>query len=165
MEQPPTKQYLPKLKIKKLNPKAFVPTKGSEQAAGYDLYSIEETVVPRGGKALVSTGISMAIPIGNYGRVAPRSGLACKNFIDVGAGVIDSDYRGEVKVLLFNFSDLEFKVSPGDRIAQLIIEKYTRTDIEEVEDLDATVRGEGGFGSTGVKLSDNKENLTCQSVL
>ena len=126
--------------------------KGSEQAAGYDLMSVAETVVPSKGKALISTGIAMAIPVGNYGRIAPRSGLAAKNFIDVGAGVIDSDYRGEVKVLLFNFSDTDFKISKGDRIAQLIVEKYTRTDIEEVEgDLDATERGEGGFGSTGVQ--------------
>ncbi len=144
--------FFPKLKIKKLNPKAFVPTKGSEQAAGYDLYSIEELVIPARSKALVATGIAMAIPVGNYGRVAPRSGLAVKNFIDVGAGVIDADYRGEVKVLLFNFSETDFQVNPGDRIAQLIIEKYTRTDIEEVEDLNQTERGEGGFGSTGVKL-------------
>lgn len=132
----PASSFLPKLRVKKLNPKAFLPSKGSDQAAGYDLYSIEELTIPSRGKSLVSTGISMAIPVGNYGRVAPRSGLAVKNFVDVGAGVIDSDYRGEVKVLLFNFSDTEFKVSPGDRIAQLIIEKYTRTDIEEVMELD-----------------------------
>jgi dUTP pyrophosphatase len=91
--------------------------KGSEHAAGYDLFSIDELVIPSKGKQLISTGIAMAIPIGNYGRVAPRSGLACKNFIDVGAGVVDADYRGEVKVLLFNFGDQEFKVNVGDRIA------------------------------------------------
>ena len=128
----PASSFLPKLRVKKLDPKAFIPTKGSEHAAGYDLYSIEQIIIPPNSKALVSTGISMAIPVGNYGRVAPRSGLACKNFIDVGAGVVDADYRGEVKVLLFNFAKEEFKVSVGDRIAQLIIEKYTRTDIEEV---------------------------------
>jgi dUTP pyrophosphatase len=152
--------FLPKLKIKKLNPKAFTPTKGSEHAAGYDLYSIENTTVLAGDKCLISTGIAMAVPIGNYARIAPRSGLACKNFIDVGAGVVDADYRGEVKVLLFNLGKEDFKISAGDRIAQCIIEKYTRTDIEEVEDLDATVRGEGGFGSTGVKMSESsKENI------
>jgi dUTP pyrophosphatase len=116
--------------------------------------STEELTVPARGKAVIPTGLAMAIPIGNYGRIAPRSGLAAKNFIDVGAGVIDSDYRGEVKVLLFNFSEVDFKVSPGDRVAQLIIEKYTRTEIEEVADggdLDSTERGEGGFGSTGVQ--------------
>lgn len=79
--------------------------------------SVVETHVPAKGKALISTGIAMAIPEGNYGRIAPRSGLAAKYFIDVGAGVIDSDYRGEVKVLLFNFGDTDFKVSKGDRIA------------------------------------------------
>ena len=92
----------------------------------------------------------MAIPVGNYGRVAPRSGLSVKNFIHVGAGVVDSDYRGELKVLLYNFSDVDFIVNAGDRIAQLIIEKYTPTDVEEVVELELTIRGEGGFGSTGV---------------
>eukprot|EP00347_Sterkiella_histriomuscorum_P000428 403375901 len=144
--------FLPKLRVKKLDEKAFIPVKGSEHAAGYDLFSIENTVVPAKQKKLIATGIAMQIPIGNYGRIAPRSGLAAKNFIDVGAGVIDADYRGEVKVLLFNFSDVDFQVSVGDRVAQLIIEKYTRTDIEETDDLDSSVRGDGGFGSTGVKL-------------
>ncbi|CDW79864.1 deoxyuridine 5-triphosphate nucleotidohydrolase [Stylonychia lemnae] len=147
-----------KLRIKKLDAKAFLPTKGSEHAAGYDLYSIEDTVVKSKDKKLISTGISMQIPVGNYGRVAPRSGLAVKNFIDVGAGVIDADYRGEVKVLLFNFGEQDFSINVGDRVAQLIIEKYTRTEIEEVpmdQDLDSTARGEGGFGSTGVKLDSN----------
>lgn len=149
----PAGNFFPKLRIKKLTPDAHLPVKGSEHAAGYDLMSTAEVIVPPSGKALVPTGLAMAIPIGNYGRIAPRSGLAAKNFIDVGAGVIDADYRGEVKVLLFNFASTEFKVNPGDRVAQLIIEKYTRTEIEEVTegDLDATERGEGGFGSTGVQ--------------
>jgi dUTP pyrophosphatase len=103
--------------VKKLVEKARLPIIGSIHAAGYDLHSIEDTVVPAKGKALVGTGLAFGIPEGNYGRIAPRSGLAAKNFIDVGAGVIDSDYRGEVKVLLFNFSDVEFKVAEGDRIA------------------------------------------------
>ncbi len=152
--------FFPKLRIKKLTADAQVPVKGSEQAAGYDLMASAEAVVPTKGKALISTGIAMAIPIGNYGRIAPRSGLAAKNFIDVGAGVIDSDYRGEVKVLLFNFGDSDFKVGKGDRIAQLIVEKYTRTEIEEVVEgeLDATERGEGGFGSTGVQQVPKKRD-------
>lgn len=103
--------------------------KGSLQAAGYDLHAIDAGVVPKRGKALVGTGLAFGIPEGNYGRIAPRSGLAAKNSIDVGAGVIDSDYRGEVKVLLFNFSDEDFAFNQGDRIAQLIIEKYTMTQI------------------------------------
>jgi len=84
------------------------------------------------------------------GSVAPRSGLAWKHSIDVGAGVIDADYRGPVGVILFNHADVDFEVKAGDRIAQLIIEKIMTPDVMEVEDLDSTVRGEGGFGSTGV---------------
>ena len=84
-----------------------------------------------------------------YGRVAPRSGLTVKHFLDVGAGVIDSDYRGPVGVVMFNFSDMDFNVSQGDRIAQLIIEKIAMLDVVKVEDLDDTSRGAGGFGSTG----------------
>ena len=103
---------------------------------------------------MIGTGLAFGIPVGNYGRIAPRSGLAAKNSIDVGAGVIDSDYRGEVKVLLFNFSDTDFKIAEGDRIAQMIIEKYTITALTEVDTLDDTVRGEGGFGSTGVGSND-----------
>jgi dUTP pyrophosphatase len=102
---------------------------GSVNAAGYDMFASEPTTIPAHGKKLVSTGVSMAIPVGNYGRIAPRSGLACKNFIDVGAGVIDADYRGELKVLLFNFGETDFQVAEGDRIAQLIIEKYTQTEL------------------------------------
>ena len=120
-------------------------------AAGYDLISNEDKEIESRNKGLVSTGISMAIPVGYYGWVAPRSGLACKNFIDVGAGVIDSDYRGEVKVLLFNFAETNFQVKKGDRIAQLIIEKIGLPEIQEVENLDDTARADGGFGSTGIK--------------
>ena len=109
--------FFPKLKILKLNPSAKLPTKGSEHSAGYDLSSVEDTLVEAKGKKLISTGISMAIPVGNYGRVAPRSGLSVKNFIHVGAGVIDADYRGEVKVLLYNFSDVNFQINAGDRVA------------------------------------------------
>ena len=85
-----------------------------------------------------------------YGRVAPRSGLAYKKGIDVGAGVIDEDYRGEVGVILFNFGEEDFEVAPGDRIAQLILEKISMVGLKEVDDLDQTDRGAGGFGSTGV---------------
>ena len=108
---------LPHLQIKKLKPDAMVPKQGSQFAAGFDIHAYEAAVVPARGKACISTGIAMAIPLGNYGRIAPRSGLAAKNSIDVGAGVIDADYRGEVKVLLFNLSDVDFEVKAGDRIA------------------------------------------------
>lgn len=139
-----------KLQIKKLKEKAILPKKANEFAAGFDIFSAEDKIIPSKSKSLVSTGISIAIPYGNYGRIAPRSGLAAKNFIDVGAGVIDVDYRGEVFVLLFNFGDEDFVVKEGDRIAQLIIEKISILDIEEVDELNKTCRGDGGFGSTGI---------------
>jgi dUTP pyrophosphatase len=120
---------IPILQVKRLVERAIIPMKGSLQAAGYDLHAVDAGVVPKRGKALVGTGLAFGIPEGNYGRIAPRSGLAAKNSIDVGAGVIDSDYRGEVKVLLFNFSDEDFSFNQGDRIAQMIIEKYTMTQI------------------------------------
>lgn len=83
------------------------------------------------------------------GRIAPRSGLAAKNFIDTGAGVIDADYRGPVKVLLFNHSDADFAVAEGDRVAQLVLERIYTPEVEEVQELEESVRGAGGFGSTG----------------
>ena len=90
---------------------------------------------------VVKTGISIAVPEGCYGRIAPRSGLAVKKFIDVGAGVIDADYRGEVGVVLFNHSEEDFKVKPGDRIAQLILEKIDTPQVKEVEELPDTTHG------------------------
>lgn len=91
----------------------------------------------------------MANKIVTDGRIAPRSGLAVKHFIDTGAGVIDSDYRGEVKVLLFNHSEVDFEVKEGDRIAQLVIERIYTPEVVVVEELEESVRGAGGFGSTG----------------
>ncbi|KAK0632357.1 Deoxyuridine 5'-triphosphate nucleotidohydrolase [Immersiella caudata] len=145
-----TLDQAPPLLIKKLSGKARLPTRGSAFAAGYDLYAARETIIPARGKALVDTDISMAVPAGTYGRIAPRSGLAAKNFIDTGAGVIDADYRGQVKVLLFNHSDTDFAVAEGDRVAQLVLEKIYTPDVVEVQELEESVRGAGGFGSTGV---------------
>ncbi|KAM0951606.1 putative dUTP diphosphatase [Dioscorea sansibarensis] len=140
----------PFLRIKKLSENAVMPSRASPLSAGYDLSSAVETKVPARGKALVPTDISIAIPDGTYARIAPRSGLTWKHAIDVGAGVIDADYRGPVGVILFNHSDVDFTVKPGDRIAQMIIERILTPKVLEVEDLDATARGAGGFGSTGV---------------
>ncbi|KAG6626803.1 hypothetical protein CIPAW_15G077400 [Carya illinoinensis] len=137
-------------RVKKLSKKAILPSRGSPLSAGYDLSSATEVKVPARGKALVPTDLSIAVPEGTYARVAPRSGLAWKHSIDVGAGVIDADYRGPVGVILFNHSDIDFEVKAGDRIAQLIIEKIMTPEVTEVEDLDATARGDGGFGSTGI---------------
>lgn len=138
------------LRVKKLSERAQLPKKGSALAAGFDLCSACDMVVEAGNKAMVPTDLSIAVPAGTYGRVAPRSGLAVKNFIDVGAGVIDEDYRGPVNVVLFNFSKTDFQIKQGDRIAQLVLEKIAQAEVFECENLDETERGEGGFGSTGV---------------
>ncbi|OQE19027.1 hypothetical protein PENSTE_c016G07998 [Penicillium steckii] len=143
-------QHLPPLLVKKLVDSASAPTRGSAFAAGYDVYAAKETVIPSKGKAMVDTGIAIAVPEGTYGRIAPRSGLASKHFIDTGAGVIDADYRGEVKVLLFNHSDVDFPVKQGDRVAQLVLERIYTPEVAVVEELEESVRGAGGFGSTGV---------------
>ena len=137
------------LYIKKLHPDAITPTKGTPVAAGYDLYCIEDFEIPARERAMISTGIAVHIPHGCYGRVAPRSSLALKFGIDVGAGVIDEDYRGELKVILFNHSNNNFVGKKGERIAQLIIEQICHCPITVVDDLNQTERGEGGFGSTG----------------
>ena len=168
----------PPLLIKKLSDKARLPTRGSAFAAGYDLYAARDTVIPARGKALVDTDISMSVPAGTCestsplplfglhpptsdrqvtnrpgwkpdGRIAPRSGLASKHFIDTGAGVIDADYRGPVKVLLFNHGEADFEVKEGDRVAQLVIERIYTPEVLEVQELEESVRGVGGFGSTG----------------
>ena len=141
--------YRIQMEVKRLNGHAYIPRRASEGAAGYDLFASEDTQVPPRGQMLVSTGISIKMPPGLYGRVASRSGLAVKNGIHVGAGVIDIDYRGEVKVLLLNNSDFVFSVRIGDRIAQLILERHETPPVVEVSGLSSTERGEGGFGSTG----------------
>ncbi|KAI8985094.1 dUTPase-like protein [Pilobolus umbonatus] len=99
--------------------------------------------------SIVQTDISIAIPEGHYGRVAPRSGLTVKHHLDVGAGVIDADYRGPLGVVMFNFSSVDYKVKRGDRIAQLIIETIITPDVLEVESLEISERGARGFGSSG----------------
>ena len=137
------------LRVKKLNQNATLPTRGSGGAVGYDLYSTEEVVVPPTHRALVGTGIAIVLPVGVYGRVAPRSGLAVKHGIQVGAGVIDPDYTGEIKVVLFNHGDKDFEVKKGDRVAQLILERCETPEVEEVGTVEETERGAGGFGSTG----------------
>ncbi|KAJ7591362.1 dUTPase-like protein [Mycena floridula] len=138
------------LLIKRLSDKAKLPSRGSALSAGYDLYSAEKKTVPAHGKALIDTQISIAVPVGHYGRVAPRSGLASKFMIDTGAGVIDADYRGVVFVLLFNLSDKDFEaqyytVEEGDRVAQLIIEKIYNPEVLEVLDLGGNSPWSWGF--------------------
>lgn len=139
-----------KIEIKKLSKNAVVPTQGSEYAAGYDLYAAEEGVVLAECRLLVKTNIAVSIPEGYYGRIAPRSGLAYKSGIDILAGVIDADYRGDIGVILYNTDIKDFEFKKGDRIAQLIIEKCHNVEWQEVNELEDSVRSDGGFGSTGV---------------
>lgn len=139
-----------RLEVKLMSPQAVVPTRGSVFAAGYDIYACEDKAIPPLQRCMVDTGIAIAVPPGTYGRVAPRSGLAYKNGIDVLAGVIDEDYRGVVKVILFNTDrDMPVFIKAGDRIAQLILEECRRADIMCVDELSETSRGGSGFGSTG----------------
>lgn len=135
--------------VKLLRDGAKLPNRSSPGDAGYDLASVEDTLIKPWGHAVVGTGVAVALGEDTYGRVAPRSGLAAKHCIHVGAGVVDSSYRGEIKVVLFNLCDKEFAVSAGDRIAQLVITKIATPDITEVEVLPESVRGTDGFGSSG----------------
>ena len=132
----------------KLAPGAIMPTRGTDGAAGYDLYAIEDVTINCFQFIPVSTGVSMDIPAGHYGRVAPRSGLAVKNGIMVGAGVIDSDYRGEIKVALATLNGV-YNIKAGDRIAQIIIEPVVNPELVQVDSLNDSERGDSGFGSTG----------------
>lgn len=136
--------------FKKLSENAQIPTYGSEWAAGADLYSAYDCVIPAKDKGSVGTDLQVQIPRGYYGRIAPRSGLAMKHFIDVGAGVVDSDYRGHLSVVLFNFGTEDFQIKKGDRIAQFICEKISHCEFVEVKSLENSKRGTDGFGSTGV---------------
>lgn len=141
----------PVLQIQKLDPNAKLPTRGSEDAIGVDLHALEDAVVMWGDVTKVRTGIAVAIPEGYYGRIAPRSGLAVKHGIDVLAGVIDADYRGEVVVVLTNHLKWDhcFEIKAGDRIAQLILERADKPVMVVTDQLSETERGFGGFGSTG----------------
>jgi len=140
------------VKVKKLSTEARVPTKGTARAAGHDLYANEGTDVPARGQAIVGTGIAIGLPHNTYGRIAPRSRLAVKHRLTTNAGVIDSDYRGEVKVILANLGDQPYRVENEDRIAQLIIEKFDNRELQEVTQLDDTERGDQGFGSSDTTM-------------
>ena len=138
-----------KISVLKLHPDATLPTQGAPFDAGYDLTSVEPKKIPPMGRTVVPTGISMEIPEGFYGRVAPRSGLAVKKGIDVLAGVIDSGYRNEIGVVLINLGGSLVTLPAGTRIAQIIIEKCHEIEWNDVEELAGSNRGQRGFGSTG----------------
>lgn len=138
------------LLVKLLSSNARAPVRGSAKAAGLDIFAAEDATVPAGGRSCIKTDIALAVPPGHYARVAPRSGLALKHGIDVGAGVVDEDYRGPLGVVLFNLDrERDFAVRAGDRVAQLVLERISAARVDVVDDLDATDRGAGGFGSTG----------------
>lgn len=155
-------EYLPMVRFNlninfvKATKSAKVPTKSHDGDAGYDLYSAEYHKLYPLERKVISTGLKIRIPYGYYGRIAPRSGLAVKKGIDVLAGVCDSIYRGIVGVVLINLNDPArmssnsiIEIKPGDKIAQIIFERCHNADWREVDELDETDRGEGGFGSTG----------------
>jgi dUTP pyrophosphatase len=139
------------VQIKKVHPDAIIPKYQTAGAAGVDLCSVEDVTVGEGDKALVATGLSMAIPLGWEGQVRPRSGLAAKSALTVlnSPGTIDSDYRGEVKVILVNHGRGAFYVRKGDRIAQMVFTPVAQASFVETDELESTDRGAGGFGSTG----------------
>ena len=141
--------------IKKLNPDAVIPTYGSQYAAGADLYAcIDFNISFQPGETkFIPTGLAMEIPVGYAGLIYARSGLACKKGLAPAnkVGVIDADYRGEIMVALHNHSKKPVTIEPKERIAQLVITPYLTAVFEEADELNDTVRGEGGFGSTGTK--------------
>lgn len=142
-----------KVPFKKLVPHAIMPLRASKKAAGYDVYSAEESdkVVKPGKMVPISTGIAVAIPDGYELEVRPRSGLAFKHLLTIinSPGTIDSDYRGEIKIGLVNHGAEDVIIKPNDRIAQVLLKKVEEATFEEVEELESTERGAGGFGSTG----------------
>jgi len=140
-----------KIKVKKLSELAEIPAYQSEEAAGFDLHSIEDVVIKPRERKLISTGLAFEIPKGYEIQIRPRSGLAYKHGITVlnTPGTIDSDYRGEIKVLLINHSNEDFEIKVKERIAQAVIKEVIQAEFEEVEVLSETKRGEKGFGSTG----------------
>lgn len=142
-------KQIKKVLVKRLDESATIPTKAHEHDAGWDLYANESTYIIPNHRRTISTGISLEIPEGHVGLIWPRSGLAVKNGIDVFAGVIDSGYRGEIKVCLYNSSDNSVELNAGDRIAQIIIQKLPSIEMSEVQDLQDSNRGKGGFGSSG----------------
>ena len=142
-----------KLRIKKLTDTAKLPTYGTDGAAGMDLYADEEKHLRQGEVALLHTGIAMEIPHGHVGLIVPRSGLSLRTSLRQPncVGVIDEDYRGEVRGMFENTGCDVVKIDKGTRFAQMLVVPYVHCEVEEVDDLGETERGDGGFGSTGVK--------------
>lgn len=145
--------FMPKISVKKLDERAVLPAYGSAYAAGADLYAVTdgELIFQPGETKFVHTGLSMEIPEGYAGLVYARSGLACKRGLAPAnkVGVVDADYRGEIMVALHNHSDSVQRIECGERIAQLVVTPFLKAEFEETDKLSDTLRGSGGFGSTG----------------
>lgn len=142
-----------KLLVEKINKKAIMPFKAHKNDAGMDLFSVEEIIIKPMERKLIHTGIKIQLPKNTEAQIRPRSGLALKNGITVlnTPGTIDEEYRGEIGIILINLSDTSFKVEEGMKIAQMVVKPVLGLDIEEVNKLTETSRGEGGFGSTGCR--------------
>ena len=142
-----------KIKIKKIKDNAIIPEYAHDGDAGVDLYSTEDYLLKPGERVLVSTGIKIAIPKGYEAQVRPKSGLAIKNGLSIvnTPGTIDSPYRGEVQIIAINLGKENIKIEKQTKVAQMVINKIEEAEFEEVDELDSTTRGEGGFGSTGHK--------------
>lgn len=138
-----------KIKIKKLKQDAKLPEYAHQGDAGMDIFSVEDTIIGPKQRKLISTGLSIELPKGYVSLVWDKSGIASKGLTTI-AGVLDYTYRGEYKILLLNISDQDYKIKKGDKIAQILIQKVETAEIEEVNELSDTIRGEGGFGSTGL---------------
>jgi len=138
------------VKIEKCHEHAIIPKYAHEGDAAFDFYSVEDQLLKTGEKKIISTGIKLAIPENHVGLIWDRSGLAAKSGIHILGGVIDSGYRGEILIILKNLGSEDFQVERGMRVAQMLIQPVVRVNLEEVESLDETKRGEGRFGSTGL---------------
>ena len=153
--QPTFQNVFEKIRVKRSSPDAIIPVRATSGSAGYDLFALKDVLnIFPGCREMIETGISMEIPQQYYGRVAPRSGLALKSGIDVLAGVIDSDYTGDIGVILVNHGSNIFSVKKGDKIAQIIFEKKGTFELVETESLTMTQRGSAGFGSTDKSMTD-----------
>ncbi|MBH0235604.1 dUTP diphosphatase [Helicobacter pylori] len=141
-----------KIKIQKIHPNALIPKYQTEGSSGFDLHAVEEVMIKPHSVGLVKIGICLSLEVGYELQVRTRSGLALNHQVMVlnSPGTVDNDYRGEIKVILANLSDEDFKVQVGDRIAQGVVQKTYKAEFIECERLDETSRGSGGFGSTGV---------------
>jgi len=138
-----------KIKAKKIYKDAELPKTMREGDVAFDIYSYKDYKLKPGEKILAQTGIALAIPLGYWGNIRDRSGLAAKHSIHTLAGVVDSNYRGEIQIVLINLGNEEYNIKKGDRICQMIIEKHEIAELEEVEELDETNRGKDGFASSG----------------